>query len=181
MVAQSTDGLSHGDLDASVMWGSPMLDFIPFHLRAFQCSLGLLCWIQTWSPGLHLLPLKPYDCFVWGYGITADSFNCDGVWIPTTTVLNHTILLWTPSPAAPSPVVAIEELSILQHKQPFFMYPCLFNHKVVDLTFFLHPGHHEDSWPMEVATTDFTVVIFMLNVVCSCNGRSDLGLVGPMC
>ncbi len=85
MQAQGMDGLSRGNLDIGTLRGEQFLDFVPLHLDALQHSTNLIPWIQSWSPGLHLLPLTPLDWFRRGQGIIGDDFNSDGVWIPKTS------------------------------------------------------------------------------------------------
>lgn len=42
MIAQGTDGLSHGDFTMGVMSGHPILSFVPLHLDALDRSPALL-------------------------------------------------------------------------------------------------------------------------------------------
>jgi hypothetical protein len=49
MITQGTDGLLNRDLDMGVMWGVPMLDFVPHHLGALDHLMGILPWMSNVS------------------------------------------------------------------------------------------------------------------------------------
>jgi hypothetical protein len=98
MIAQGTDGLSRGDLLDGIMRGQLFLHFVPLHLGAAERYPGVVEWCKSWCPTFHLLTLSPYDWYVRGHGITGNSHNADGVWVPSTSCSNSIILLWTPAP-----------------------------------------------------------------------------------
>ncbi len=157
MVAQGTDGLSRGILTNGCLKGDAFLSFVPLHLSALERHSAVLPWVKSWCEGLLVLPLTPEDWYTRGHGITGNSCNTDGVWIPATASYSHTILLWHMAPTAAE--AAIEELSLSRHKRPcqahIFICPRLFTHtwrkrlfKMADFVFYLTPGRREDVWPL---------------------------------
>jgi hypothetical protein len=132
MIAQGTDGLSIGDLDAGVMRGDSMLAFVPLHLGALDRSPTVLDWVQEWSPNLLLPPLSPTEWFTLGHGITSYTVNGDGVTIPDSAISPHLVLVWSPPPAAAE--AALDELSLARHKRPHL------KHLFLCLRLFTHNG-----------------------------------------
>jgi hypothetical protein len=66
MIAQGTDGVSHGQLKEGVMGGTDMMLFIPLHLDVTSCSSSIEPWIRSWL-GQALETLAPADWFEWGH------------------------------------------------------------------------------------------------------------------
>ena len=109
MIAQGTDGLSRGALNEGVMGGTPITDFLPFHLSAVERSPHLLDWIQTWG-GAEAELLSPNDWFVKGHDLVGSLDS--NPWRPTIRAGTY---IWAPPPAACD--VALEELRKARHKR----------------------------------------------------------------
>jgi len=60
MNAQGGDGLSGSDLNAGVLAGKNMLEFLPLHQGALERISALDNWVRTWS-GSEVSALKPED------------------------------------------------------------------------------------------------------------------------
>ena len=96
MIAQGTDGLSHGDHSTGVMGGKSMQSFIPLHLNAFERSPPLQEWMLDVLLDLNPTVLSPSDWF--------DGPRREGNFV------------WFPPPAAAE--VVVERLGVAKHKRP---------------------------------------------------------------
>jgi hypothetical protein len=131
MIAEGTDGLSHGEFSTGVMVGKDILSYIPLHLDAVTRQPSLYGWVTMWHPSPNPLWLTHENWFDIGQ--------------------THDQCIWTPPPATVE--VASELVAIAKHKRPSHFHVLLVprllaSHwqklisKVCDLVFTIPVGTH---------------------------------------
>jgi len=152
MMAQGTDGLSHG---AAWEFNNPVT-IVPLHLSPVDRDPTLLTWVASWIPaGLSPHILTPYEWYTTGHGVMESNTNLDGMCCPSPAPYS-TVFVWHPAPTAAE--AALEELCFSRHKRPtywhIFLCPRLFTHtwrkrlfKFSEVTFYLTPGFLPVTWP----------------------------------
>jgi hypothetical protein len=78
MIAQGTDGCSHGSLMEGVMDGADMLTFVDLARGRIKRHPPLLEWIRSWSGRPHLNALSPEGWFKEGHGIIGGRWTGTG-------------------------------------------------------------------------------------------------------
>mmetsp|Transcript_24077 Transcript_24077/g.36570 ORF Transcript_24077/g.36570 Transcript_24077/m.36570 type:complete len:345 (-) Transcript_24077:208-1242(-) len=114
MIAQGDDGLSRSDLNAGVLAGKNMLEFLPLHQGALERFPALEKWVRTWC-GNDTITLSPEDWFVRGHNIVG--FERDVEDLFDVLVIKAGTFLWSSPPWAALP--CLEELRkarIKRHK-----------------------------------------------------------------
>jgi hypothetical protein len=155
MIEQGSDRLSRGNLNVSVMAGTWMLQFVPIHLSAIQCSKTLEPWIKSFVDKTVEF-LSPEGWFTRGHDLDEGNWeiNSDGLKLPC---IKPGYFVWTQPPCAAES--AVEELRRARHKRQLshhlFIVPRLMQplwrkhlHKAADLVLYLKPGHK--AWPMNM-------------------------------
>ncbi len=107
MIAQGTDGYSHGSLMEGVMAGADMLTFVDLARGGIEHYPPLLKWICSWSGHPHLKALSTEGWFEEGHGITGGKVDGHRILIPNHCKGNQ-MFLWAPAPAVAD--AAMEEL-----------------------------------------------------------------------
>jgi len=105
MIAQGGDGLSRSDLNAGVLAGKPMLEYLPLHQGALERCPTLERWIRSWMGG-EPISLSPEDWFIRGHDIV--DFKRDPEDLFDVPVIEAGTYLWSPPPWAAVP--CLEEL-----------------------------------------------------------------------
>eukprot|EP00546_Thalassionema_frauenfeldii_P004334 CAMPEP_0178911432 /NCGR_PEP_ID=MMETSP0786-20121207/9695_1 /TAXON_ID=186022 /ORGANISM="Thalassionema frauenfeldii, Strain CCMP 1798" /LENGTH=174 /DNA_ID=CAMNT_0020583885 /DNA_START=984 /DNA_END=1508 /DNA_ORIENTATION=- len=114
MIAQGGDGLSQSDLNAGVLAGKNMLEFLPLHQGVLERSPALENWVRTWS-GSEVIALLPEDWFIRGHDIIG--FERDAENLFDIPIIKAGTFVWSPPPWAALP--CLEELRkarIKRHK-----------------------------------------------------------------
>ena len=99
MIAQGTDGLSRGDLDAGVLIGDRMLNHIPLNFSAIERSTNLEAWVEKYMPS----PFGKYKVATpedWFYGCHKAETS------------------WIVAPPPPLALLCLEQIAMAKHKQP---------------------------------------------------------------
>jgi hypothetical protein len=104
MIAQGTDGISHGEMNEVVAAGHQMLSLIPLHLSAFERMVELQPWVGSWL-GSDTEFLEPHDWFERGHSHAGGYNDEKGFWRIT---IKKATFVWAPPPSAAD--VALEEL-----------------------------------------------------------------------
>jgi len=81
MIAEGTDGCSHGSLMEGVMAGADMLTFVNLSQGGIKRHPPLLDWVRSWLGRPKLEPLTPEGWFDKGHGISGGALDGNKIWI----------------------------------------------------------------------------------------------------
>ena len=100
------------------MTGKFMLDFVPIHKTALECSSSLKSWLLSWI-GTEAEFLEPEKWFTRGYdhnaGCWETNLDFEEGGRMEFPVIRKGVIVWTPSPCTAD--VAVEELCKARHKK----------------------------------------------------------------
>jgi len=115
MIAQGTDGLSHGIYFEGVVRSEDMPSFVDLSRTAIERHPGVLKFVESWvAPVLGKRKvLTPDEWFREGHGIVGGEKDSTGLWIPLHAS-NGKVYIWTPPPIIAD--VALEECAKAIHK-----------------------------------------------------------------
>ena len=152
MIAQGLDGLSCGNLSEGVMRGINMREFVLINKTAFEQSLGLAAWLDSWTNGEASF-LDPTGWFWRGHELLEGKYkeNSESHVFPKT---EPGTFIWSPSPVAAG--IVMEELRKSRHNSVesthLVVILCLFVvewqkslYKAADVVLYLPAGH--PAWP----------------------------------
>ncbi len=115
MIAQGTDGLSHGIYFEGVVRSEDMPSFVDLSRTAIERHPGVLKFVESWvAPVLGKRKvLTPDEWFREGHGIVGGEKDSTGLWIPLHAS-NGKVYIWTPPPIIAD--VALEECAKAIHQ-----------------------------------------------------------------
>ena len=123
IIRQGTDGVSRGDLQPSSGVEQPVRYFAPIHLTAFEQSVSLKEWVESWTTEKSFT-LDPSEWFFEAHDLRTDPSTPH----PREVFQKSGVHIWTPPPCVAN--VALEQLRLARLKRQvsthIFIVPRLF-------------------------------------------------------